>query len=97
MAFDPVTRRLFVVNAAAVTVDVLDISNPANPQRVQNIDATAEGGGANSVAVFGGVAAVAIEANEKTDPGKVVFYDTDTLDKLGEATVGALPDMLTFT
>ena len=97
VAFDPVTRRLFVVNAAAVTVDVLDISNPANPQRVQNIDATAEGGGANSVAVFGGVAAVAIEANQKTDPGKVVFYDTDTLDKLGEATVGALPDMLTFT
>jgi hypothetical protein len=49
------------------------------------------------LAVSGDVVAVAIEADPKTDPGKVVFYDAAGLGKLGEATVGALPDMLTFT
>ena len=97
VAFDPGTARAFVVNASAVTVDVLDLSNPANPQKVNTIDASAEGGAANSVSVFGGVAAVAIEAADKVSNGKVVFYNTSTLAKLGEATVGALPDMLTFT
>ncbi len=97
VAFDASTDRVFVVNASAVTVDVLDLSNPASPQKVNTIDATAEGGGANSVSVFNGVAAVAIEAADKVSNGKVVFYNTTTLAKLGEAPVGALPDMLTFT
>lgn len=97
VAHDPSTQRLFVINASAVTVDVLDVSDPSDPELIDTIDASAEGGGANSVAVHGGVAAVAIEAATKTDPGKVVFYNTATLAKLGEAAVGALPDMLTFT
>jgi hypothetical protein len=96
VAFDPASERLFVVNAAAVTVDVLNLADPTNPVLLDTIDASAEGGAANSVAVFGGVAAVAIEATPKTDPGKVVFYDTLTLAKISEVTVGALPDMLTF-
>lgn len=97
VAYDPANARLFVVNAAAVTVDVLNLADPANPVLLDTIDASAEGGGANSVDVFDGVAAVAIEAAVKTDPGKVVFYDTLTLAKISEVTVGALPDMLTFT
>ncbi len=97
MAFDPSTQRLFVVNAAATTVDVLNVADPAAPVLLETIDASAEGDGANSVDVSGGVLAVAIQADPKTDPGKVVFYDTATLNKLGEVEVGALPDMLTFT
>jgi DNA-binding beta-propeller fold protein YncE len=97
VAHDPQTQRLFVVNSAAAAVDVLNIADPAEPVLLETIDASAEGAGANSVAVFGGVAAVAIEAEAKTDPGKVVFYDTTSLQKIGEAAVGALPDMLTFT
>lgn len=97
VAHDPSTQRLFVVNASAVAIDVINVSNPEDPALLDTIDASAEGASANSVAVFGGVAAVAIEADPKTDPGKVVFYDTSTLAKLGEAPVGALPDMLTFT
>ncbi len=97
VAFDPASARLFVVNAAAVAVDALNLADPGNPVLLGTIDASAEGGAANSVAVYGGVAAVAIEAIPKTDPGKVVFYDALTLAKISEVTVGALPDMLTFT
>jgi hypothetical protein len=97
VAYDASSERLFVVNSAAVTVDVLNLADPSNPVLLDTIDASAEGGAANSVAVSNGVAAVAIEAAVKTDPGKVVFYDTLTLAKISEAAVGALPDMLTFT
>jgi hypothetical protein len=97
VAYDPAAKRLFVVNSSAVTVDVLNLSDPANPVLLGTIDAKAEGGSANSVAVRNGVAAVAIEAPVKTDPGKVVFYDTTTLARISAVTVGALPDMLTFT
>jgi DNA-binding beta-propeller fold protein YncE len=97
VAYDTSSQRLFVVNSAAVTVDVLNLADPSNPVLLDTIDASAEGGAANSVAVSNGVAAVAIEAAVKTDPGKVVFYDTLTLAKISEVTVGALPDMLTFT
>jgi hypothetical protein len=97
VAYDADTQRAFVINASAATVDVLNVADPTAPVLLETIDASAEGAGANSVAVFDGVAAVAIEADPKTDPGKVVFYDTSSLQKLGEADVGALPDMVTFT
>lgn len=97
VAFDPSTDQLFVVNAAAVSVDVIDLSDPTTPVLLGTIDARVEGGAANSVAIHDGIAAVAIEAAARTDPGKVVFYDTRTLARIGAATVGALPDMLVFT
>lgn len=97
VAHDAANQRLFVVNAGASTVDVLDIQDPSQPVLLQTIDATAEGASANSVAVFGSLVAVAIEADVKQDNGKVVFYNTTDLGKVGEVTVGALPDMVTFT
>ena len=97
VAYDRLNQRLFVVNANDVTVDVLDIADVNQPALLNTIDASLEGGAANSVAVNGNLLAVAIEANTKTDNGKVVFYDTTSLARLGEVTVGALPDMVTFT
>lgn len=97
VAFDPSTDRVFVVNAADVTVDVLDVRDPRRPTRVGSIDARAYGASANSLAVRDGVLAVAVEASPKTAPGTVVFYRTSNLRVLGKATVGALPDMLTFS
>lgn len=97
IAYDAPRQQLFVVNAAAVSVDVLDVSDPAEPTLIDTIDASAEGASANSVAVSNGIVAVAIEAENKTDPGSVVFYSAATLAKLGEVAVGALPDMVTFT
>ena len=97
VAFDPATRRAFVVNASAVSVDVLDLRNPAVPTRIFTIDVRSLGASANSVDVSRGILAVAVEANVKTDPGLVAFYSTHDYRLLGTAPVGALPDMLTFT
>ena len=97
VAHDAVNQRLFVINANDSTVDVLDINDPEMPVKLSTIDATTEGATANSVAVYGDLVAVAIEAEVKQDNGKVVFYNTTDLNKVGEVTVGALPDMVTFT
>jgi hypothetical protein len=51
---------------------------------------------ANSVAVRGGLVAVAVEADPKSDPGAVVFFDTSGALR-GGVPVGSQPDMLTFT
>jgi hypothetical protein len=106
VAHDPITQRMFVVNAAAATVEVIDISDPTSPDKKFDL-ITAEvgaadsstvdqGGTANSVAVRGGLVAVAVEAADKTDDGWVVFFDTDGT-ALNAVRVGALPDMVTFT
>lgn len=104
VAHDPGTQRIFVVNAAAAKIDVFDISDPADPQVVRQLvvdvddeGAFADSGAvANSVAVKDGIIAVAVEANPKTEPGKVVFFD-NSLSFLSQVEVGAQPDMVTFT
>ncbi|MFB4279928.1 MULTISPECIES: choice-of-anchor I family protein [unclassified Nonomuraea] len=92
-AYDAKTRRVFVVNAEQGTVDVLDLRNPRAPRKV----ATLATPGANSVAVHDGLVAVAQQAADKTAAGTVAFFDARTGKKQREVTVGALPDMLTFT
>jgi len=96
VAYDADNQRLFYVNSNDVTVDVLDISDPAHPTLEFSIDVTPYGNGANSVAVFSSIVAVAVEANPKQNLGQVTFFDTGG-DFLGSVAVGALPDMLTFT
>jgi DNA-binding beta-propeller fold protein YncE len=95
-AHDPATQRIFVVNAQAARVDVVSIANPAAPTLIGVIEVSAYGAVANSVAVRDGIVAVAVEAEVKSDPGKVVFFDS-ALQFISQVTVGALPDMLTFS
>jgi hypothetical protein len=96
-AYDDVSKRLFVVNGALGTVDVLDLRDPAAPEKVATLSLAALGGSANSVAAHGGVIAVAVEATPRTAPGTVAFYRATTLELISSVRVGALPDMLTFT
>ncbi len=99
-AYDPLTKRLFVINGALASVDVLDLSNPAAPALITSISAASFGPGLaaiNSVAVFNGVVALAVEANPKTSAGVVAWVRASDLAVLGTDTVGALPDMVTFT
>ena len=100
VAHDPVTKRLFVVNGAQGTLDVLDFSKADQPALIQTISSTtlwAEAGGINSVAVNNGFVALAVQASVKTNPGKVIVLRASDLSVAGSAEVGALPDMLTFT
>ncbi len=103
-AYDPSTRRLFVVNAQG-TVDVLDVANPASPARQFAIDIkTLTGGTPNSVDVHDGLVAVAVEQHDDAGnqlPGLVAFFRANLAAPpaapLHTVPVGALPDMLTFS
>lgn len=95
-AYDAATQRAFSTNGSANSLDIIDISNPASPTLVTSVSMSAYGGGVNSVACKNGIVALAVEANVKQNDGKVVFFDTQGTFQ-AEVTVGALPDMLTFS
>lgn len=97
VAHDARNQRIFVINAASATVDVLDINDPANPTKMGEIDVSGIGAGVNSVAIYKNLIAVAVESNPKQDPGSVAFYDATSLTRLNTVPAGALPDMVTFT
>ncbi|MCF3110230.1 choice-of-anchor I family protein [Niabella sp. CC-SYL272] len=104
-AYDPVTKRLFIVNNsagvvnenAANLIDVVDISNPAAPSKIHSISLEPYGGAVNSLSVSAGNVAAAIQATVKTDPGKVVVFNTLDYKEIKSVVVGALPDMITYT
>jgi hypothetical protein len=96
-AYDKISKRLFVVNGNTGGLDILNIADVAQPTLLKSVSLSSYGKAANSVAVSGGVVALAVEATVKTDPGKVVFLNADGTQRAPAITVGALPDMLTFT
>lgn len=96
VAHDPTTQRLYVVNAQEASLDVLDIENPSAPAKIATLSLLPYGGVANSVDTHRGIVALAVEAVPKTSPGKVVFFNS-SLVAVSSVTVGALPDMVTFT
>ncbi len=96
VAYDVASQRLFSVNAAATSIDILDLSDPTTPTFITQIDATALGANANSVAVHEGLVAAAIEAEAVGEAGIVAFYDIDG-NLLNSVEVGFLPDMVTFS
>ena len=95
-SYDPGSNRLFFTNADDNSVVILDLSHPSSPTEVITIDMDPYGGGVNSVDVYLGLVAVAVEADPKTDPGSVVFFDVDG-NFINSVEAGALPDKLTFS
>jgi DNA-binding beta-propeller fold protein YncE len=94
VAFDSLTNSLWV--AGGVGVDVL---NASNGSLIQHIN-TSSWGGINSIAIYNGLAAFAMESSTRTAPGTIRFFDTSTRalsSGINSITVGALPDMVTFT
>lgn len=100
-AYDPLSKRLFVVNGSGTgTVEVWNIADPRNPVQVGTLRTESFGaslGSVNSVSVANGVVALAIQANPKTANGIVALVNAADLSTLSTVGVGALPDMLTFT
>ncbi len=92
VAHDPETQRVFVVNGADQTLDMLDISGGGDPVLSGRIFV----GAVNSVAVANGVVAAAVESETDDGAGRVVFFDTDG-NFLNQVEVGVLPDALTFS
>lgn len=107
-AFDHLSERMVVVNALRGGVDVINASDPTALTLIQFVDVadlveTAQSlapgslAGVNSVSIYNGIAAVAVEANPKTDNGYIAFINCATLALVGSVQVGALPDMVTFS
>ena len=97
-AFDPVTERIFSINGATNTLDVIDIRIPSAPVLASAIAMASCGapGLPTSVAIRSGIVAVAVENAVDANPGWVAFFDTDG-ECLNAVTVGAGPDMVAFT
>ena len=110
VAFDAATAQMYVVNAQSGSVDVVDLAAPEAPVLSSTLAVQADVaaarddvasaddlGAVNSVSVNGGVIAVAIQADPKTDPGFVAFYQVSDASLLSAVQVGVLPDMVTFS
>ncbi|MBL7559244.1 choice-of-anchor I family protein [Olleya sp. YSTF-M6] len=95
-AFDASTNKLFVTNAELNEISVYNISDLDVPVQESSISLNAFGA-PNSVAVLDGKLAVAVEASTKQNPGQIHVYNTSDLSLDNQYTVGALPDMVTFS
>lgn len=94
VAFDAKTSTLWVSGISGV--DVLDARSGSFISRID----TSAWGQINSVAIHDGIAAFALEAPDRMQPGVVKLFDTQTRSLAAgtnSIAVGALPDMLTFT
>ncbi|KIM03008.1 MAG: hypothetical protein KN64_13285 [Sulfurovum sp. AS07-7] len=92
-AYDPITKRLFIINGDTKALDIVDISDVTAPKLVQSISITPYATGITSVAVKNGKVAVAVENDQ--EKGKVLFYTTNGVFERA-VEVGYLPDMVTF-
>lgn len=111
VGYDPTSKRMFMVNAVAAEIQVLNMSDPANPVLAGKLDfksyATTAGSTpqVNSVAVSNGTVAVALADANPTAAGKVVLFKADVaVSSTAAAPAGARameagvgPDMVTFT
>jgi predicted extracellular nuclease/2',3'-cyclic-nucleotide 2'-phosphodiesterase (5'-nucleotidase family) len=99
VSFDPVTDRLYILNATGNKIEVVQIASTGALTKTGEIDLSSltDFGSANSVAVKNGVVAVAYGNTAADAAGHVALFDTATLSLQNNLTVGVLPDMLTFT
>lgn len=90
-------NRLFVTNASDVSLDIVDITNPAAPVFLERVDLSAYGASVTSVAASrDGLVAVVLDAEDKVKRGRLVLLNRQG-DVRGMRVVGPLPDMVTFT
>jgi hypothetical protein len=97
--FDPITKRMFVVNGATDSIDIFDATNLNEPVFIESVDLS-EIGNPNSVDINpnpkANEVAVAVGADDLTQRGKVVFISKDGDIQGLPVEVGYLPDMLTY-
>ena len=98
-AYDETTKKMFTVNNSGTNqIDVIDLTDPTSPKKIGSINLSIYNAASNSVATYGGKLAVALESTiDKQANGKVLVFDTVNYSLIKEITVGALPDMITFS
>jgi 2',3'-cyclic-nucleotide 2'-phosphodiesterase/3'-nucleotidase/5'-nucleotidase len=112
-AFDPIGRRVYVVNPREGRIDVIDATDPLSPVAAAPVDIVAActaalgeqcpvlpGSEPNSVAIANGAMAVAVAHATRTANGHVVFFKLrgdEPAEFMVALEVGALPDMVTFS
>lgn len=92
---DPASQKLFTISSLTDVFDIINFSNPNIPSVIQTVN-MAPYGGITSIAVKNGIVAVSSPNANPQQNGSVVFFDTNGTF-LKQVTVGALPDMITFT
>jgi len=95
VSYDASTKRLYVANSVGGKLDILNLANPAAITAIASIDIKPYGG-INSVSARNGVVACALENANPQANGSVVFFDQNGV-LVKQVTVGALPDMITFS
>lgn len=95
-AFDSTTNKLYVVNVESNQISNYTITNIEAPIQESPIDLSAYGS-PNSVAIYNGKLAVAVEAPIKQNRGNILVFNTTDNSLLKNYPVGALPDMVTFS
>lgn len=98
VSYDPVNQYMYVVNGAADSIDIFDISDPYNPFLFDSVDLSSFGN-PNSVDVcpnYGrNEVAVAVGSGEADERGHVILMEKDG-DIIESYEVGYLPDMLVY-
>ena len=98
VAHDPVTGTFWVTNPGNDTLNTYVVDASSGAPVLTASGSIPLAGAPNSVAVYQGLVAVAVEGPTKQDLGQVQFFDAATGQPSGASvTVGALPDMLVFT
>lgn len=97
VAYHAASQRILTVNAQSGKVDILDASDPANPNKVASVSASGDKE-INSVAVRpDGLAIAAVQQADKTENGEALLFDAASGDELGRVPLGALPDNVHIT
>ena len=91
ISYDNQSKKFFVTNADANSIDVLTLNGKINSIRL-----SAYGGGVNSVSAYNGMIAVALQAEDKQNNGTIEFFSHEGVH-LKTIEAGPLPDMVTFS
>ena len=103
-AFHAGSKRIFATNGVKNTIDIFDISDVANPKKVDSISLERYGNDITSVAAGRDVVVAAVLVTETfsatgvptTPNGKIVVFDTNGTFLSATDILGVLPDSVTF-
>ena len=95
-AYDSKTQKLFVVNSEAKEISVYDLKDVDAPSKVGSIPVVSRCSQTALVLMMEKLL-VALEDAVKQNNGKIAVYNAENNALLNSYTVGALPDMVTFS